>query len=304
MTADSAESSLRVSELTPAVEEKLATVRAIVSGLERVVVAFSGGVDSAFMLRVAYDVLGDDVLALTARSPSLMHVELEDAVALAKEIGVRHEIVETRELDRAGYVSNAPARCYHCKTELFDAALLRSHAFLNATVIDGFNADDFRDHTHGHRAALEHGVRHPLAEAQLSKPEIRGLSRALGLRTWKKPQLACLSSRIPHGMEVTRERLGRVEVVEVALRRLGFFDVRARLVRENDDMVRLEVGEQEIERVVDRDVRTQIVAAARSAGFRFIALDLEGFRSGRLSEVAGSDGGVIVPLGGVRRSRR
>lgn len=275
-----------VSELTPEVEAKYAALGALVKSLDRVIVAYSGGVDSAFMLKAAHDVLGDRVLAVTARSASLMSIELDAASALARDIGARHEVIDTRELDRKGYVENSVSRCYFCKTELFDTTSIAAENEDGAVVIDGFNADDGHDHQHGHRAAREHGVRHPLAEVGLHKGEIRALSKRLGLPTWNKPQLACLSSRIPHGMEVTAERLSRVEKIEVVLRELGFFDVRARLVRENDDMVRIEIGESELERATQREAREKIVAAAKSVNFRFIALDLEGFRSGRLSEAA------------------
>lgn len=289
---------LAIAEWTPALEVKLERLKALVATFDRVVVAFSGGVDSAFVLRVAQEVLGDRVLALTARSASLPRLELEDAVALAQELGARHRVLDTRELDRPGYVENATTRCYFCKTELFDVAALTAHAEGGAIVIDGFNADDGKDHQHGHRAAKEHGVRHPLAEVGLGKAEVRALSKHLGLRTWRKPQLACLSSRVPHGMEVTPARLGRIEAVEVVLRRLGFFDVRARLVRENDDMVRLEIGDAELERVVRRDTRAALVQAAHDAGFRFVTLDLEPFRSGRLSEAAEP----LVHIGARRRT--
>lgn len=277
---------LALAAVTPALETKLAALTALLATFDRVVVAFSGGVDSAFVLRVAHDVLGARVLALTARSASLPKLELDDAVALARELGVRHRVIDTRELDRPGYVENAPTRCYFCKTELFDVAALTAHGEGEAIVVDGFNADDGKDHQHGHRAANEHGVRHPLAEVGLGKAEVRALSKHLGLRTWNKPQLACLSSRVPHGMEVTPERLGRIEAVELVLRRLGFFDVRARLVRDNDDLVRLEIGEAELERVLARDVRAALVQAAHDVGFRFVTLDLEPFRSGRLNEAA------------------
>jgi uncharacterized protein len=276
-----------IGELSADAKRKLHALQVAIGELDRVVVAFSGGVDSAFLLKVAADVLSDGVLALTARSASMMQAELEDAVALAHEIGVRHEIIETHELDRAEYVGNGANRCYFCKSELFDAAVLAAKGFDSAVIIDGVNADDGRTHQQGQRAASERGVRHPLAEVGLTKAEVRALSRFLGLRTWEKPQLACLSSRVPHGMHVTPERLARIESLEIALRRLGFFDIRARLVRENEDMVRIELGEGELERAVHADLRGQIVAAAQQAGFRFVTLDLEGFRSGRLNEQTG-----------------
>jgi uncharacterized protein len=167
----------------------------------------------------------------------------------------------------------------------------------DAIVVDGFNADDLFDHRPEHRAAKEHDVRHPLAEVGLSKAEIRALSQSLGLVTWNKPQLACLSSRLPYGVSVTPERLSRVEQVEMVLRELGFFDMRARLVKENDDMVRIEVGEPELEKVVRPEVRQRILEAAKKAGFSFVTLDLEGFRSGRLNE-------GLVQLGNSRSKAR
>ena len=249
-----------------------------------VVVAFSGGVDSTLVAKVAHDVLGDRALALTARSASLMPEELDDAVALANEIGIAHRIVDTEELGRPEYRANAPSRCYYCKTELFDATALVADARPGSIVVDGFNRDDLADHRPGHAAAAEHGVLHPLAEVGLTKADVRAVSKVLGLRTWSKPQLACLSSRVPYGMEVTAERLGRVAAVERSLRQEGFYDLRARLVRENDEMVRIELGASEWARLADPDLRRRITAAARQAGFRFVTVDLEGFRSGRMND--------------------
>ncbi|MEQ9497091.1 MAG: ATP-dependent sacrificial sulfur transferase LarE [Deltaproteobacteria bacterium] len=274
--------SVDVATLSDAVEAKHRALVELLRSYGRVVVAYSGGVDSAFLARVARDALGDRAIALTARSPSLMQVELEDAKALAVAIGIEHRVVTTHELDRPDYVKNETSRCYYCKTELFDTTQLAAETFEGAVVVDGFNTDDLADFRPGHRAAAEHDVRHPLAEVGLSKAEIRALSKQLGLPTWDKPQLACLSSRLPYGVAVTEERLARVERVEVCLRELGFFDVRARLVRDNDDMVRIEVGEAEIDGVVRH--RSRIVAEAQAAGFGFVTLDLEGFRTGRLNE--------------------
>ena len=293
----SAAPELHVSDLSPAVLAKYEALRAALEACPRVVVAFSGGVDSALVAWVAHDVLGPRALALTARSASLMAEELDDAVALAGEIGIAHRLVDTGELGRPEYVRNDPSRCYFCKTELFDAAALVAGGLPGAVVVDGFNADDLGDHRPGHRAAAEHGVRHPLWEAGLSKAEVRAISRHVGLRTWNKPQLACLSSRLPYGMEVTEARLGRVGGLEAALRRLGFFDLRARLVQGNEDMVRIEVGEGELGRLLDPEVRRGVVAAGQAQGFRFVTLDLEGFRSGRMNE-------GLVRLGGLRREVR
>lgn len=274
---------MKVASVTPEVDAKERALRRDLARRSAVVVAYSGGVDSAYLARVAHDELGARALALTARSASMMAAELEDAVRLASDIGIRHRVVDTREIDRPGYVQNGTGRCYHCKSELFDAAALVAHAE-GAVVVDGFNADDLSDHRPGHRAAAEHRVHHPLAAAGLTKVEIRALSRRLGLPTWNKPQLACLASRVPYGMEVTEQRLVRVEAVEMALRDEGFFDVRARLVQENDDLVRIEVGATELGRFADPELRGRVVARAHAAGFRFVTLDLEGFRSGRLNE--------------------
>ncbi|MBK8013242.1 MAG: ATP-dependent sacrificial sulfur transferase LarE [Deltaproteobacteria bacterium] len=256
--------------------------------LGRVVVAFSGGVDSAFLLFVAHRVLGSRVVAMTGRSPSMMQVEFEDAVQLASELGVQHEVVDTHELQRPGYVENSTQRCYHCKSELFDATASWVAATVRAAeasvVVDGFNADDLKDYRPGQRAASEHGVYHPLAEAGLAKHEIRCLSKHLGLRTWNKPQLACLASRFPYGMPVTEQGLRRIETIETWLRRRGFFDVRARLVNGNDDYVRIEIGETEMAGLLDRSIRVALIEVARDAGFRFVTVDLEGFRSGRMNE--------------------
>ncbi|MBK6683631.1 MAG: ATP-dependent sacrificial sulfur transferase LarE [Deltaproteobacteria bacterium] len=275
---------VEVAPLSELVLEKEAALRRWLAQQPKVVVAYSGGVDSAYLAKVAHGVLGDRALAVTGRSPSLLELELEEARALAEVIGIQHRIVDTHELDRPGYVENDVGRCYHCKTELFDVTALVAGELLGAVVVDGFNADDLSDYRPGHRAAAEHQVAHPLAEVGLQKAEIRALSKALGLPTWQKPQLACLSSRLPYGMTVTPERLSRVGAVEVALRGLGFFDLRARLVKDNEDLVRIELGEDELSRLMDPTVRSQVVAAGRAAGFRFVTVDLEGFRSGRLNE--------------------
>ncbi|MBI4818242.1 MAG: ATP-dependent sacrificial sulfur transferase LarE [Deltaproteobacteria bacterium] len=248
--------------------------------LREVLVAFSGGVDSSLVLKVAKDVLGDRARALIARSPSLPARELDEAFRIAAEIGVPLEVVATKELATEGYVANAPDRCYYCKSELFDVTKARVAAG-SAIVVDGVNADDLGDHRPGLLAGRERGVVHPLAEAGFTKDEVRHLSKKLGLSTWKKPQLACLASRVPYGTRVTPERLGRIERVEDALRDLGCFDVRARLVSGNDDLVRIEVGDADFDRVVAN--RRSITERAKAAGFKRVTLDLESFRSGSMN---------------------
>lgn len=268
--------------MTPALEARESALLAWLRARRRVVVAYSGGVDSAYLAWAAQQALGSAALALTARSASLSARELQAARGLAAEIGIRHQIVDTGELERDDYARNDSSRCYFCKDTLFDSATLVAHGEGEAVVVDGFNADDLRDYRPGHRAAHERGVEHPLAEMQLSKAEVRALSRRVGLPTWNKPQLACLASRLPYGMKVTQERLARVEAMEDALRDMGFFDVRARLVQDNETMVRLELGDDELPRAMEH--RMPIVRAARAIGFQFVTLDLEGFRSGRMNE--------------------
>jgi uncharacterized protein len=246
-------------------------------------VAFSGGVDSTFVLAVAREVLGDRAVALTAHSPSVPQAEREEARELARRLRVRHLEVESREGDDPRYRENGLDRCYFCKSELYRLCGEAARRESLPAILDGFNADDRRDHRPGHRAALEAGVRSPLAEAGLTKDEIRAWSQALGLPTWDKPQMACLASRLPYGTEVTPERLGQVERAEAALRALGLRSFR---VRWHGEIGRVEVAAEELELAFAR--RAEVAAAVKSAGFRLAALDLEPFRSGRMNEVAGA----------------
>ncbi len=261
---------------------KLALARDRISACGSAVVAFSAGVDSTFVLAVAREVLGDRAVALTAHSPAVPQAERAEARALAARIGVRHLERESREQDDPGYVANGSDRCYHCKRELYRLCREAARELGAAAILDGFNADDRRDHRPGHRAAEEALVRSPLAEAGLSKLEVRAWSEALGLPTWDKPQMACLASRIPYGTPVTPERLAQIERAEAALRALGLRDLR---VRHHGDVGRVEVGEGEMAAAFAR--RADVAAAVKAAGFRVAALDLEPFRSGRLNELAG-----------------
>ncbi len=249
-------------------------------------VAFSAGVDSTFVLAVAREVLGDRAVALTAHSPSVPRAEREEARALARRIGVRHVEVTSREGDDPRYRENSTERCYFCKSELYRLCEEQAVALGLPVVLDGFNADDRRDHRPGHRAAREREVRSPLAEAGLTKAEVRAWSEAYGLPTWDKPQMACLASRIPYGTPVTPERLARIEAAESGVRAAGLRQFR---VRDHGDVGRVEVAADEMERAFAR--REAVAAAVRAAGFRLAALDLEPFRSGRMNEVAG-----IAPL--------
>ena len=261
---------------------KLENAKARIASCRSAVVAFSAGVDSTFVLAVAREVLGERAVALTAHSPSVPAAERAEARALAARLGVRHLERESHEQEDPGYVATGQDRCYHCKRELYRLCGEAAREVGATAVLDGFNADDRKDHRPGHRAAEEALVRSPLAESGLSKAEVRAWSAAYGLPTWDKPQMACLASRIPYGTPVTPERLSQVERAEVALRALGLRDVR---VRHHGEIGRIEVGEGELADAFAR--RAELVLAVKAAGFRIAALDLEPFRSGRMNELAG-----------------
>jgi uncharacterized protein len=271
----------------PALEEKHQRLRAVLGELGPALVCFSGGVDSTLLLRVAHDVLGDQVVALTAESETMAASERRAAVELAALIGVRHEVVASHELARPGFAQNPTNRCYHCKAELLELARPRAAVLGMREILLGTNLDDLGDHRPGLTAANEHGARHPLVEAGLDKAEVRELSRVLGLPTWDKPQLACLSSRFPYGTEITRERLLQVDGFEDGLRALGFRQLR---VRFHDAIARLELPAESMPRALDPEVREAIVALGRRSGFTFVALDLAGFASGSLNQLVGLGG--------------
>jgi len=264
---------------------KLDALREILRGYGRVVIAFSGGVDSAFLLKVAADTLGDRCHAVTAVSETMARSEIADTAALAAELGLgaRHHVVESHELERPGFTDNPTHRCALCKTELMDVAQPVANE-LGAVVALGTNVDDLGDVRPGITAALERGAMMPLVKAGLTKPEVRALSRELGLRTWDKPQLACLSSRFPYGTQITPERLRRVDAFEDGLRALGFRQLR---VRFHDTIARLELDGSELAKIVE--VREAVVALGKQLGFTYVAVDLAGFRSGSLNEVLPAD---------------
>jgi uncharacterized protein len=260
---------------------KLAALRQMLRGSEQLLVAFSGGVDSSFLLRVAVEELGDRVVALTTRSPTAVDDDLALAVALASEWNVRHLVLDANELEIPGYAANPTNRCYFCKDRLYDICRDQAQRLGIADVVDGVNQDDLSDYRPGLVAATERAVRHPLAEAGLSKAEIRNASRALGLPTWDKPSSPCLSSRFPYGTEITLEGLRRVGAAERVLHRLGFRECR---VRFHDPVARLEVPAQELTRLASPEVREIVLREVRALGFRYVTLDLQGFRSGSLNE--------------------
>ena len=262
--------------------DKQALLEQTIAGYGSALVCFSGGVDSTLLLRVAHDVLGDRCIALTAESITMAVSERSAARELAAGIGARLEVVESHELERPGFAQNPTDRCYHCKAELLEIARPRADALALAEVLIGTNLDDLGDHRPGLRAADERGARHPLVDAGLSKADVRALSRQLGLPTWDKPQLACLSSRFPYGTEITPERLRQVDGFEDALRALGFRQLR---VRYHGEVARLELDVAAMPRVLDPGVREAIVAAGRAHGFTFVALDLAGFASGSLNQL-------------------
>lgn len=259
--------------------EKLARLEALLRQYRSTVVCFSGGLDSAFVLAAATRALGSEALGLTAVSPSLPAREREDAARIARALGARHETIESGELARDEYARNGPDRCFHCKSELYELAerVRRKRGF--AVVVNGTNLDDLGDYRPGLEAAKNAGARSPLVEAGFTKAEVRDAARLWNLDVWDKPAAACLSSRIPYGVRVTRERLAQVESVEAALADAGFRHAR---VRWHDEIARIELAPEDFPRALE--LRASLSAAARSAGFRYVTLDLDGYRTGSLNE--------------------
>ncbi len=266
-------------------------LRANLAQLGRILVAYSGGVDSAYLAWAAHRVLGNDMLAVIADSPSLARTHLADALAFANEQGIPVEVISTSELDRPEYARNDSQRCFHCKDELFAVMeeLRSSHAF--DTIAYGVNLDDQGDFRPGQQAARQHHVAAPLLTAGLSKLEIRELARQAGLRIWDKPASACLSSRIEYGRPVTREALEVIERGEDAIRALGFRQFR---VRHHGEIVRIEVAREEMDRALNPAMAAQFTVIFKSLGFQFVTLDLEGFRSGSMNS--------LLPAAHVRRA--
>ena len=266
-------------------EGKLTQLRTILAELPSALVAFSGGVDSTFLLRVAHDVLGERCTALTTVSPTTPADDLAGARSLAVAMGATHVIVDTNELAIPGYAANPTNRCWFCKDNLFTICVAEAERRGIGAVIDGANLDDLGDHRPGLKAAAERSIRHPLVEAGLTKADIRAASRNLGLPTWDRPASPCLSSRFPYGTHITEDRLARVAAAEQVLRARGFRELR---VRFHDQVARLEVPVHEMPRLLEPGVREEIVRELRALGFSYVALDLQGFRSGSLNETLGS----------------
>jgi pyridinium-3,5-biscarboxylic acid mononucleotide sulfurtransferase len=251
------------------------------SSFDSVIVAFSGGVDSAYLAWVATEVLGPAALCVTADSPSYPDHHRQLALRIAREFNLHHEFVTTSETEQPEYRTNPVNRCYYCKSELYDVLSRLATARGIAVIVDGSNADDRSDYRPGRQAAREYGVRSPLDEADLTKADIRELSRRAGLPTWDEPASACLSSRIPYHSEVTTEKLRMIERAEAALRDLGF---RVCRVRHHDTLARIELGTNELHRALDLDVRERIVRELRAIGYQHVTIDLQGYRMGSLNE--------------------
>lgn len=261
-------------------DDKYHRLEEVIRATGGMAVAFSGGVDSTFLAAVAVKVLGDKALAITALSPTYPAWEQKEALELAKRIGIRHVEFESHELDDPHFVENPSDRCYYCKKELVDLVQKTAAAQGLSTIADGTTMDDLCDHRPGRRAAREGGMRSPLLEAELTKDDVRVLSRLMGLPTADKPSLACLASRIPYGTRITPERLRAVDQVETVLRELGFKQLR---VRHHGEVARIEVDVGSLEMLCRAEIRTWVVTAAKLAGFTYVTMDLEGYRTGSMN---------------------
>jgi uncharacterized protein len=275
-------SSAKLASVESASLQKQERLFAALRGLDSLLVAFSGGADSAYLAWAAHQVLGERALAVTALSASFSRHDHEQAEAFVRSSGVRHQFIETHEFQNPLYVANNADRCYHCKDELFDRMALLAKQSNFSAIAYGINADDTRDFRPGHRAAREHRVLAPLLDAALHKDEIRELSRRAGLPTWDRPASACLSSRIPYGIAVTPELLDKIDRAESVLRDLGFRQFR---VRAHGELARIELAQDELARGFEPALWQQMAARIKAVGFAFVTLDLEGYRQGSLNSL-------------------
>jgi pyridinium-3,5-biscarboxylic acid mononucleotide sulfurtransferase len=275
----------------PSPQERLDALRTLVRDMGSALVCYSGGIDSALVLAVAHEQLGEKALGVTAVSPSLAPSEREGAERIARHIGARHELVDSHEIERPAYVANGPDRCFHCKSELYDIARRKLDQLGFAVVLNGTNRDDLGDYRPGLEAAREAGVRSPLVELGFDKSAVRAVARLLELPIWDKPASACLSSRIPYGTAVTRERLSQIAAFEHDLHELGFAQAR---VRWHGKIARLELTLAELPRALEPVVRTRLIAAGKQHGFNYVTLDLEGYRVGSHNEVLPGHGLRVV----------
>ncbi len=264
-----------------ATADKLERLHALLGGMDGVLVAFSGGTDSSLVAAAAARALGDRALAVTAVSPSLAPGEAEGARVIADQVGIRHRTVRTHEAEDPAYLANGADRCYHCKDELYDVLAKVAKEAGISVVVSGANADDLKDVRPGLRAAAEHGVRHPLVEVGMTKLEVREAAKSMGVPNWDKPASACLSSRIEHGVTITVDQLSKVGRAERVLKDLGFRQCRVRV--HGKDLVRVEVEAQDIDRLNEPTTRAVVVAGMTGLGYRYVTLDLEGFRSGSMN---------------------
>jgi pyridinium-3,5-biscarboxylic acid mononucleotide sulfurtransferase len=285
-------------DATKTLDAKLERMRAIFAPMRSLIAAFSGGVDSTLVLKVAHDALGDRVLALTTTSPTMPDEDRESALAMARLIGARHLVVESNELEIPGYAANPLNRCYLCKHNLFAVCEAKAAELGIDEIVDGLNLDDLHDYRPGMQAASEKRVRHPLVEAEMSKADVRALSRSMGLPTWDRPASPCLSSRFPYGTEITREGLKKVAAGEKLLHSMGFAVAR---VRYHGEVARLELEQSRIARIFEPAIRETVEREFKKIGFRFVAIDLKGFRSGSLNE--GLIAKAIEPVNSMRPAR-
>jgi len=269
------------------VEDKFNKLKKIIGEMDSALIAYSGGVDSTFLLKVAHDVLGDKVLAVTANSEVQSVSEIDEAGKIIADIGAKHLVIKTDEMQDDQYVSNSFDRCYHCKKILFGDLIKVADKHNIKYILEGSNADDLNDYRPGLKAIEELKIRSPLKEAELTKDEIRSLSKSLGLKTWDKPAFACLASRIPYGTEITNDKLRRVDKAEFYLRSLGFYQVR---VRDHEDIARIEVLTSEFTKIFSNGLMEDIITKFKEFGYLYVTVDLEGYKTGSMNKVIDING--------------